>query len=622
MSTDISVTGDAIFSPIIDHFTLPGYRYAGWLEAGREGLSLPGGKMLVSAAANEGTPGDAGCITKHAYALGTGRIFLQWRVQSPRVDTPTVGAQWGVVSSRPAAEPFGEPLIWKLWISTEAAAGGAPIPLWHIAVRKDGEWEENRFCVAACDGCFDADLTLEPERILLRVNGEEKASIGHDPYPSAFRLKWGSAQTMANGDDVTTVYHRIYLNNIPIPRKHEDLPDGPEDVRPGDDIFRSWIYQGTPEQPRATVGDILPLGDGRLYLTYSHYYTEEAWDESPSLIRGTLSADGGRSWGEPKDLVGGNGVKALCSSLIHGMNGDLLMSFSTEGPASIARFAERVGQNVRVDPEMDRAHHWICRSRDQGASWGEFVCITANDPYGPGWDAYSTGGRTLRLRSGRILQPCVGSKDRLVFCYYSDDDGYSWQRGQFSPKPDFSSADEDARAFGLLEPCVVELRNGSLMMFTRTLTGAQYVCRSSDMGPTWSQPVPEPALPSASQPAMVRSVPSTGDLIIVWNRCSIMERSPLNSAVSRNDGETWENVKRVEQHRGYACVYPSMRIDGDTVMLLHMHHPQYANLRRFEAMAGYVDVRFGSIPLEWFYRKSTDQNGTKDSTLASCLAQH
>ena len=603
MGTDISAMSGAVFSPIIDHFTLPDYRYAGWLEAGREGLALPGQKMLVSASSNEGTPRDAGCITRQAYALDRGRLFLQWRVQSPEAEPPVAGAQWGLVSSRPAEEPFGEPLVWKVWITIDSAA----MPLWHTAVRKGGVWEASSFRVAARGGCFDADLTLEPKRILLQVNGKEIATVEHDPYPAPFRLKWGSAQTMADGDEVTTVYHRIYLNNIPIPRKHEDLPDGPEDVRPGDDIFFSWVYRGTPEQPRATVGDILPLGDGRLYLTYSHYYTEEAWDASPSLIQRILSTDGGRSWGEPKDLIGSQGVKALCSALIHGLNGDLLMSFSTEGPGSITRFAEQIGQTVRADPERDHAHHWMGRSRDQGESWGEFVCITAHDPYGPGWDAYSTGGRMLRLRTGRILQPCVGSKELLVFCYYSDDDGRSWQRGPFSPAPDFSAAGEDASAFGLLEPCVVELRGGGVLMFIRTLTGFQYVCRSTDAGQSWSQPVPAPELPSGSSPAMVRSLPSTGDLIVVWNRCSIMERSPLNSARSRDDGATWENVKRVEQHRGYAYGYPSMQIDGDRVMLLYIHHPQYAGLRRFEAMAGYVDVRFASIPLEWFYRENTKE---------------
>ena len=594
----VSAAADAVFSPIIDHFTLPDYRYAGWLEAGREGISLPGNRMLVSASSREGMPDDAGCVTKRAYTLDTGRLFLQWQVQSPEANAPVAGARWGLVSARPADEPSRGPLVWKVWITPQTAAGGLPVPAWHIAVRRDGDWEEYSFHVAPRDGCFDADLTLEPERLLLRVNGEETAPVGHDPYPSAFRLKWGSAQAAA-GDEVTTVYHRIYLNNIPIPRKHEDLPDGPEDVRPGDEIFCSWIYQGTPEQPRATVGDILPLADGRLYLTYSHYYTEEAWDESPSLVRRVISTDGGRSWGEPKDLVGGDGVKALCSSLIHGANGDLLMSFSTEGPGSIARFAERIGQKVRADPELDRAHHWICRSRDQGESWGEFVCITDNDPFGPAWDAYSTSGRTLRLRNGRIVQPCVGGKDLLVFCYYSDDDGRSWQRGRFSPGPDFSCVDEGAVKWGLCWSCVSEVRNGALVMFSRTLTGFQYVTRSADRGETWSQPRPSPGLPSGWSPAMARSVPSTGDLLIVWNRCSTMERSPLNSAISKDEGETWEHMKLVEQHRGYAYSHPSMKIVGDRVLLLYMLYPQYSSLESFEHCH---NVRFASMPLEWFYR--------------------
>ncbi len=165
--TALSAAADAIFSPIIDHFTLPNYRYTGWLEAGREGISLPGRKMLVTASSAEGMRSDAGCITKQDYALDTGRVFLQWRVQSPEADTPVAGAHWGLVSSRSLDDPLGDPLVWKVWITMEAAAAVSPTPSWNIAVRKDGEWEEKSFHIAPCDGCFDADLTMEPNSIML-----------------------------------------------------------------------------------------------------------------------------------------------------------------------------------------------------------------------------------------------------------------------------------------------------------------------------------------------------------------------------------------------------------------------------------------------------------------------
>jgi hypothetical protein len=300
--------------------------------------------------------------------------------------------------------------------------------------------------------------------------------------------------------------------------------------------------------------------------------------------------------------LGGDGVKALSSSLLHGQNGDLLMSFSVEHPDSLRLFAERIGQTVRVDPSMDFAHHWFCRSSDQGETWNSFVCITADDPYGG--SAYNMNGRMLRLRDGRILQPCYGEEWRVVFCYLSDDDGRSWRRGQNSPEADFSRASAEAAKWGILEPCVVELRDGSLMMFIRSLTGFQYVCTSSDRGETWSQPRPEPALASGNSPAIVKSIPSTHDLLIVWNRCSIMERCPLNAAISRDDRRTWENTKRIEQHRGYSYALPSMAFHKDRVLLLYMHYPVYRGLKkRFDVVSDrFHDVRFTSLPLKWFYR--------------------
>ena len=109
--------------------------------------------------------------------------------------------------------------------------------------------------------------------------------------------------------------------------------------------------------------------------------------------------------------------------------------------------------------------------------------------------------------------------------------------------------------------------------------------------------------PGAEAPVIVRPHPSTGDLLIAWNRCSIMERSPINAAISRDDGATWENMKLIEQHRGYAYSHPSMKIDADRVLLLYMVYPQYESLKAFE---GCHNVRFASIPLEWFYRKSAN----------------
>lgn len=598
----VCAPNDEIFLPIIDHLTIPGYRNIAWMEPGREGIDIPGERALITASWAKGSRSDAGCISEYAYRLATGRLFLQWRVQLPQVEAPVPGAQWGLVTARPADDPLGAAVVWKIWITMGHGAAGPLTARWHVAVCRHAAWEEQSLCVPPHDGWYDADVILEPERVSLRVNRVDALALEHDPYPADFRVKCGSAQSVPDGTEVSTVYRNVYLNNFPIPHEHDELPSGPEDVHAADDIHSTWISQGTPETPRATIGDMLPLADGRLYLTYTEYYTGEAWDRSPSRINRRLSDDGGRTWSEPGTILGGDGVKALSSSLLHGQNGDLLMSFSVENTDSIKRFAARVGQTVRADPGVDFSHHWSCRSTDQGESWDDFVCITADDPHGG--SAYNMNGRMVRLPEGRILQPCYGRGWRLVFCYLSDDDGRSWQRGHNSPEADFTSASEEAAQWGILEPCVVELRDATLKMFIRSLTGFQYVCTSADRGETWSQPKPEPALPSGNSPAIVKSIPSTGDLLIVWNRCSIMERCPLSAAVSRDGGQTWESPKQVERHRGYSYALPSMTIHEDRVLLLYMHYPVYRGLKkRFGTVSDkFHDVRFTSLPVSWFYR--------------------
>jgi len=140
---------------------------------------------------------------------------------------------------------------------------------------------------------------------------------------------------------------------------------------------------------------------------------------------------------------------------------------------------------------------------------------------------------------------------------------------------------------------VVELRDGSLLM-----------SYSSDGGVTWSEGEMIEQLPAPQSPQTVKRIPSTGDLLIVWNRNldapksgiwrygeplppeEARRRIPLTSAISRDDGQTWQHVRNIEDGPRGGYAYTSMAFLGDDVLLTYSG-PKGIYLRR--------------LPVAWFY---------------------
>ena len=82
----------------------------------------------------------------------------------------------------------------------------------------------------------------------------------------------------------------------------------------------------------------------------------------------------------------------------------------------------------------------------------------------------------------------------------------------------------------------------------RTTIGQLYRVYSNDGGENWG--VPEPSgLAAAYAPCMIRRIPQTGDLVILWNQASReeirsgYERNRLSVAISKDEGQTWTHAK-------------------------------------------------------------------------------
>ncbi|CAN5870729.1 hypothetical protein BH23PLA1_BH23PLA1_02250 [soil metagenome] len=314
-----------------------------------------------------------------------------------------------------------------------------------------------------------------------------------------------------------------------------------------------------PGNPRNSEGDFIRLADGRLQFIYTHF-TGGGADHDAAHLASRTSDDGGRTWTETDERVLPN----------EGDQNVMSVSLLRLEDGEIALFYLRKNSSGDCLPLMRR-------SADEGQSWSDPVAIITDEP---GYYVLNND-RVVQLSSGRLVVPVAHHADPagnwrpgVVHCYLSDDAGQTWRRNQTSLS---SPVADDPR--GLMEPGVVEWANGELFMVLRTRLGRQYTARSKDGGETWTDPEPRDDLLSPESPASVKLIPSTGDLLMIWNdhrertekdrRERPQARTPLVASISRDGGRTWSMTRVLEDAPDHGYCYTAMTFIDDRVLLAH-----------------------------------------------------
>lgn len=337
-------------------------------------------------------------------------------------------------------------------------------------------------------------------------------------------------------------------------------------------IHEELLIPVTKEHPRNSEAAIEVLKDGRLLLVWSDFFGGQT-DWSAAQVSARISADRGRSWGDPYVLQ--ENIGEMC----------------TYSPSLVRLQSGNLGMTVFVkNSNADNRVYWR-RSLNDGVTWEAPVVVTP----GPGYYIINND-RAVLLESGRILAPIAYVPEYIdnttsfrVFCAYSDDEGSTWHRGD---------GEFGLPLRGAMEPAVVQRKDGTLFMLIRTQLGHQYQCASTDQGNTWDQPRPAVDLVSSEAPASMKRIPKTGDILLLWNRVfnphiHHFGRSPLNSAVSGDDGATWENMRVLETDPDCSYSYVSITFLEDEVLLTY-----------FVSTSGQADrgLKIVILPVDWFYQ--------------------
>lgn len=353
----------------------------------------------------------------------------------------------------------------------------------------------------------------------------------------------------------------------------------PEPAKPKEaPVTRIQLLPPGPGNPRNSEGDFVQLQDGRLLFVYTRF-TGGGADNAAAVLASRVSADGGLTWSRDDVLVVPN----------EGRENVMSVSLLRLKSGPIALFYLRKNG-------WDDCRPYLRLSTDEAKTWSEpRLCIE------PGGYYVVNNDRVVQLRSGRLIIPASQhnqpggkySSHGTMVCYLSDDEGQTWR-----PSTSRLTGETDKGRVMLQEPGVVELRDGRLLMFMRTNAGCQFRSFSKDGGDTWSPAEPSNLI-SPLSPASIERIPKTGDLLAVWNNHEKIDaarrgkRTPFNAAVSRDEGQTWEHVKTLEDDPGGWYCYTAIEFVGDRVVLGHCAGQQKTG--------GLNLTQVTLFPVDWLY---------------------
>ena len=312
-------------------------------------------------------------------------------------------------------------------------------------------------------------------------------------------------------------------------------------------------------------------------VTLARYSANWAIDQAPCRISAKISTDRAESWSDTFTLQDNTGrMNVKHPNLLRLASNEILFFYTMRNAASM---------------DFGDLRIYMRRSKDECETWSEPVRVSSL----PGMN-FINADRVLLHSSGRIILPAFnglvyGRGDHYqAFCYYSDDQGRTWK---------YSKNKMDLPKRGAEEPCMVELNDGSLMTVLRTSLGTIYKAYSYDIGETWTKPQTT-GLAAPMSTALLKRIPDTADLLLIWNHNynpdhpHLGERNPLTSAISKDNGKTWQNIKNIEDIPQGMSSGPSVTFLNNRALLT------YATQERSMYEAG-SEIRLKIIPVKWFY---------------------
>lgn len=231
------------------------------------------------------------------------------------------------------------------------------------------------------------------------------------------------------------------------------------------EVITRDVYPTSAANPRYSEGSIVALTDGTLLYATTEFVGGRA-DHASARIIARRSPDRGRTWSEPTVLQENTGKQNVMSVSLR-----RLLPGRQDAPLGLFYLTKNSSTDLHVELRV---------SYDEAQSFEKPIRVTG----APGYHVMNND-RVTALSSGRIVCPIAWTDDVakpggghfVSFCYLSDDMGKTWRKG---------TGQVDLARRGAMEPEVVELASGRLLMIVRTQLGHIATSLSTDGGEHWS----------------------------------------------------------------------------------------------------------------------------------------
>ena len=344
------------------------------------------------------------------------------------------------------------------------------------------------------------------------------------------------------------------------------------------------------DNPRNGEADAIELSPGRLFLAYTYFYGGGG-DESAAEIRGMFSSDGGRIWGDEHVVQENTGeCNVMCANLLRLQDGRVALVYNVKNGQEQGELDARPYIKFSDDCVSWTDPHPIC------TDVGRYYCLE--------------NSRLVQLSTGRIMVPLsllIGVDPWWLVgcCAYSDDGGAGWSLSEFAAARDYAEGGFDENGVVEIDRTRREFPGAGeepvLLMYARTSGGQILHSISINAGITWSRPHPLGPV-SPQSPALMKRIPSTGDLLLMWNavdrRQAVPEwRSPLTAAISKDEGQTWINMRDIESDISTTYCYPSATFTHDENVVITYYQGERIAGRQHNLRM----MKLRVLPVDWFY---------------------
>lgn len=196
----------------------------------------------------------------------------------------------------------------------------------------------------------------------------------------------------------------------------------------------------------------------------------------------------------------------------------------------------------KVGPLIPSWRTYWMRSVDNGVTWSDPIELVPGDEGGRG----PVKNKPILLSDGAWLAPASTEAGAWrCFVDRSEDGGKTWSRSA-----DFDAGTVEPPRKGIIQPTLWESAPGKVHALMRSDGGRVVRADSEDGGRTW-KPAYETSLPNNNSGIDVMRL-RNGRLLLAYNPVSENWglRTPLDLAISKDNGTTWKTLAHLEDEEG------------------------------------------------------------------------